>query len=91
MRTLREKASFKRDLKRIKKSGLDCIADVEHVVALLLNDVPLPEHMRDHALSGAWKKIQARECHVKPDLLLIYSKPENILRLLRLGSHSELF
>jgi mRNA interferase YafQ len=33
-----------------------------------------------------------RECHVKPDLLLIYRKEgEDILRLARLGSHSGLF
>ncbi len=91
MRILRETASFKRDLKRIKKSGMDCIDDIEHAVGLLLHDDPLPEHLRDHALSGPWKKLHARECHVNPDLLLIYSKPEHILKLLRLGSHAELF
>jgi len=47
-------------------------------------------HGRDHRLSGAWDAH--RECHLKPDLLLIYRKPEaEILQLVRLGSHSELF
>lgn len=44
---------------------------------------------RDHVLSGNWAAV--RECHIKPDLLLIYEKPEGLLRLIRLGSHSELF
>ncbi len=91
MRTLREMPTFKRDIKRIRKSGMDCIDDLESVISSLLRDEPLPDRMKDHALSGAWKKLQARECHVKPDLLLVYSKPENVLRLLRLASHSELF
>ena len=43
----------------------------------------------DHALSGDWK--DHRDCHVKPDLVLIYQKPDAAtLRLVRLGSHSEL-
>jgi mRNA interferase YafQ len=48
------------------------------------------EKHRDHGLSGEW--IDHRECHLKPDLLLIYRKPDaEILQLVRLGSHSELF
>jgi len=60
------------------------------ILKLLLVDQPLPDKNRDHALSGDW--IGYRECHVKPDLLLIYRKPDaDTLRLARLGSHSELF
>lgn len=60
------------------------------VVAILLVDHLLPEGNRDHALSGDWAGY--RECHIKPDLLLIYRKPDpDTLRLARLGSHSELF
>lgn len=47
-----------------------------------------PRH-RDHALTGEWK--DHRDCHVKPDLVLIYRKPDDAtLQLVRLGSHSEL-
>jgi len=47
-----------------------------------------PGH-RDHALTGDWKDY--RDCHIKPDLVLIYQKPDaDTLRLVRLGSHSEL-
>jgi mRNA interferase YafQ len=63
---------------------------VSTVVALLLSGQVLPENSRDHALSGDW--VGYRECHIKPDLLLIYRKPDpDTLRLARLGSHSELF
>jgi mRNA interferase YafQ len=52
--------------------------------------MPLEEKHRDHGLGGNWKGN--RECHLKPDLLLIYKLPdEKTLRLVRMGSHSELF
>jgi mRNA interferase YafQ len=52
--------------------------------------LPLPSRRHDHELSGDWGGY--RECHVKPDLLLIYRKPDaGTLWLARLGSHSEIF
>ena len=63
---------------------------VSTVVALLVSDKVLPENNRDHALMGDWAGY--RECHIKPDLLLIYRKHgTDTLRLARLGSHSDLF
>ncbi|SMB30481.1 Toxin of the YafQ-DinJ toxin-antitoxin system [Sterolibacterium denitrificans] len=60
------------------------------VIVPLALDQPLDAHYRDHDLSGNWAGY--RECHIKPDLLLIYRKSDNnTLRLARLGSHSELF
>ena len=56
----------------------------------LASDGTLAERYRDHGLTGEYTKH--RECHVKPDLLLIYKKPdERTVRFVRLGSHSELF
>jgi mRNA interferase YafQ len=50
---------------------------------------PLPTSYRDHALAGNWQ--DHRDCHIKPDLVLIYRKPApQTLQLVRLGSHSEL-
>lgn len=58
------------------------------IIAKLANDGPLPERCRDHALTGEWKDF--RDCHIKPDLVLIYQKPDaDRLVLVRLGSHSE--
>ena len=59
------------------------------VLVALADDQPLEPRHRDHALTGDWK--DHRDCHVKPDLVLIYQKPDaDTLRLVRLGSHSEL-
>jgi len=53
-------------------------------------DQALPSRFRDHDLNGDW--VDHRECHLKPDLLLIYRKVgSELLILVRLGSHSELF
>jgi mRNA interferase YafQ len=49
---------------------------------------PLAEKHHDHPLTGDWK--DHRDCHIKPDLLLIYRKPDDVvLQLVRLGSHSD--
>ena len=93
MRTIERSSAFKRDYKRAKATpchNKHVESLVSTVVALLLSDQVLPENSRDHALSGNWAGY--RECHIKPDLLLICRKPDaGTLRLARLGSHSELF
>jgi mRNA interferase YafQ len=92
MRTIERTSVFKRDFKR-EKSGQHK-RDLETLfftaICLLAEDKPLPEKNRDYALGGEWR--DHRECHLKPDLLLIYRKPDaDVLQLVRLGSHSELF
>jgi mRNA interferase YafQ len=92
MRTIERSAKFKRDYKREAKGrhGATLDAELVPVLAALADDRPLEPRHRNHELSGDWSGY--RECHVKPDLLLIYRKTEDeILRLARLGSHSELF
>jgi mRNA interferase YafQ len=92
MRTIERSSAFKRDYKREAKGKhrVTLDADLMAVLAALANDQPLEDRHRDHELSGNWAGY--RECHVKPDLLLIYRGTDsNTLRLARLGSHSELF
>jgi mRNA interferase YafQ len=89
MRRIERTNVFRRDFKREKRgqhrSDLD--AALTFTVSLLVEDKPLPERNRDHPLAGEY-----RECHLKPDLLLIYRKPDaEVLQLIRLGSHGELF
>ncbi len=90
---LERASAFKRDYKRVKATSRhmkDVDTLLRAVLVELLADQALPESRRDHALSGDWAGY--RECHIKPDLLLIYRKPDpDTLRLARLGSHSELF
>lgn len=92
MRTIERATAFKRDYKREAKgqnrSTLD--DDLKPILAVLATDQPLDAKHRDHDLSGDWAGY--RECHIKPDLLLIYRQSDaNTLRLARLGSHSKLF
>jgi mRNA interferase YafQ len=92
MRTIERSSAFRRDYKREARgrhrATLD--DDVVPVLEALANDGPLEPRYRDHELSGDWSGY--RECHIKPDLLLIYKESdEDTLRLARLGSHSELF
>jgi mRNA interferase YafQ len=92
MRTIEWTSTFKRDYKRVRASPRhkDIETLLNEVGNLLAEDKPLAEKRRDHGLSGNW--IGHRECHLKPDLLLIYKLPdEKTLRFVRMGSHSELF
>lgn len=89
MREIERTGQFKRDYKREKKTDSKLDDALAAAIALLAADKPLPEKLSDHRLSGQWKGY--RECHIKPDLLLIYEKPKGKLSLVRLGSHSELF
>lgn len=82
---------FKRDFKRENKGRyrdqLD--HDLFRVIDDLANDQRLAAPYRDHVLTGSWS--DHRDCHIKPDLVLIYQKPKSgLLRLVRLGSHSQL-
>jgi mRNA interferase YafQ len=92
MRRIEPTTAFRRDFKREKrgKHRRDLDSLVSTVISLLAEDKPLPEKNRDHGLGGDW--ADCRECHLKPDLLLIYRTPEaEVLQLVRMGSHSELF
>jgi mRNA interferase YafQ len=92
MRRIERTGAFQKDFKREKRGQhrRDIYSLVSDVVSLLAEDKPLSEKNRDHTLSGQWD--DNRECHLKPDLLLIYRKPNaEVLQLVRMGSHSEVF
>ena len=92
MRKTKQTAAFKKDLKRESRGEHRRVLQEEFVgvVNQLALDRKLPPKYNDHELTGDW--IGHRECHVKPDLLLVYLKTDDdTLHLVRLGSHSELF
>jgi len=91
VREIKQFGQFKRDLARESRGRHRATLerDLLLVIDALGKDIPLAPKHRDHALTGNWK--DHRDCHVKPDLVLIYAKPvPGILNLVRLGSHSEL-
>lgn len=81
---------FKKNYKKMQKRGLKR-EDLEAAVDELRNGRKLAYKYRDHALSGEYEGC--RECHIKPDWLLIYKKHEDklILMLVDTGTHSDLF
>jgi mRNA interferase YafQ len=91
MRIVKYSSRFKRDYRREKSGVLGKKLDalLTEVVDLLIADKPLLHRHVDHQLAGEWKDF--RDCHLRPDLILIYRKPDDTtLELARLGSHSEL-
>ena len=91
MRTVEYTNRFKKDYKREKSGRHASVLDdkLEIIVGLLANDQSLPRKNFDHALTGNWN--DHRDCHIRPDLVLIYLKPnDEKLELVRMGSHSEL-
>jgi mRNA interferase YafQ len=94
MRTIEITGRFRKDYKRETKGQSASYAasldvDLATVTAVLAADGVLDDRHRDHPLKGEWK--DHRDCHVRPDLVLIYRKPnDETLELVRLGSHSEL-
>jgi mRNA interferase YafQ len=81
---------FLKDLRLAKKRGLD-LSSLEEVVNKLANQEKLDEKYHDHPLSGDYSDF--RECHIKPDWLLVYTIDDEELELflIRTGSHSDLF
>lgn len=91
MRTIKYTNRFKRDYRREKSGILGKKLDelLMNVVDLLATDKPLPVRHVDHQLAGEWN--DHRDCHIRPDLVLVYRLPDAAtLELVRLGSHSEL-
>ena len=95
MRTAKHSRKFQRDIKRYLRGIYhDIVVSPEgelwEVVDALASNIRLPEAYRDHSLRGDMKGL--RECHIRPDLLLVYRyESDDLLILERLVSHSEIF
>lgn len=82
---------FKKDLKRIKKSGNCNIEKLKVIIKMLIDGKQLGPSYRDHSLTGNYK--DRRECHIQPDWLLVYKidREKKSIIFERTGSHSNLF
>jgi mRNA interferase YafQ len=88
MRTIRYLGKFKQDFKRMAKRGCD-IKKLRVVIEKLVNEAELEARYKDHPLQGQY--AGARDCHISPDWVLIYAIVDNELRLIRTGTHADLF
>ena len=91
MYDLKFSKKFKKDLKKINKNNPLVIKKLEHTLYLLVNNKPLEEAHKNHKLHGDFNNCH--ECHIKPNVLLIYKKDKQnlIIYLSKIGSHPELF
>lgn len=91
MLEIRRTSTFKKQYKKIIKSGQYRKEDFLDVLKKLINQEELEPKYKDHALIG--QKREVRELHIKPDWLLVYiiEEEELILTLIQTGSHSDLF
>ena len=88
MKVVSQTRQFAKDPKRMRKRGKD-LERIKEVVSELAQGNTLGPRFRDHALLGEWK--DCRDCHIEPDWALIYSTDDENLRLIRTGTHSDLF
>jgi len=89
MYVLEYSTQFKKDFKKITRLPISDIIQIGHIIGKLQRGELLDAKHVDHSLTGNWRGF--RDCHIKPDLLLIYRISEGVLQLARIGSHSELF
>ena len=89
MKELRKTSQFKKDFKRFSKD-MQKVKTLYEIVNKLVEGEEIPAQYKPHPLKGDWKDYM--ECHVEDDYLLIwYDKVHDVIKLIRLGSHSELF
>lgn len=81
-------SQFKRDVRKARVRGKD-LTKLRSFLSSLIVQEPLSARHRDHPLRGIWKGY--REAHLEPDWLVIYRVEGDELRLVRTGTHSDLF
>ncbi len=79
---------FKKDYKRVMKRNYD-ISLIDTIINTLIHEIPLNKKYEDHPLIGNYKGC--RECHIKPDWILIYQIGNGVIVFERTGTHSDLF
>lgn len=89
MKSLKTSTQYRKDLKKYKNNPQK-LAALKYVLNLLINEEPIPAEYSPHMLQGNYKGCM--ECHIQGDFLLIWiDEKTDIIELVRLGSHSELF
>ena len=79
---------FKKDVKTCQKRGYDT-EKLKELLIMLAEGVELPPKYKNHTLQGEWEGCF--DAHIAPDWILIYEYSGDVIRLLRTGTHSDLF
>ena len=89
MKRIFPSGQYKKDYKRYRNQPKK-VAALKEVIDLLANEMPIPSKYQLHVLHGNYKNCM--ECHIQGDFLLIwFDQTKDVIELVRLGSHSELF
>ncbi len=72
----------------MEKRGGD-MKKLRAVIERLVSEEELEARYKDHPLQGDF--AGARDCHIQADWILIYAIVGDELRLIRTGTHSDLF
>ena len=88
MHSIQTTKLFEKDVIKAQKRGKD-LAKLKAIINELVNRRVLPTKYKDHKLTGHY--IGFKECHIEPDWLLVYKIANNILYLVRTGTHADLF
>ncbi len=88
MKNLQRTKQFKKDVRRLQRQGKD-FTIMKEVIEKLCAGKRLEKRYCEHELRGKYKGV--KECHLKPDWLLIYEQTDTTIKLRRTGNHSELF
>jgi len=80
--------TFKKDYRKVKMSDKQYSKHIKYL-SLLLEGKALPFEARDHSLIGNYSGF--REFHIGGDLLVVYYIEDDIIRLTRIGTHSQIF
>lgn len=85
---IKETKLFLKDLKEISKSGFD-ISELQETVILLAENGELPLEYKTHLLKKHFS--QTYDSHLDDDIILLWRKNRNVITLIRIGTHGDLF
>ena len=88
MKRITTGSRFRKDVKLAQRRGMD-MSKLRALIEILAAGKPLPERCRDHPLKGEFANF--RDCHIDPAWLLIYATTKEDLKLVRTGTHGDLF
>ncbi|MGZ0187336.1 MAG: type II toxin-antitoxin system YafQ family toxin [Alphaproteobacteria bacterium] len=88
MRELQFTSQFRKDIRLAERRRLPR-SDIQSVIEHIVEFGDAPDITRPHSLTGNWKGF--RECHIRPDWLLIYQVSDDAAKFFRTGTHSDLF